>query len=144
MWTLSFLIAGTHLAVGISYFNVTNSDGTNNVLATNLCVIFILVYVALFEFSLGPIPWLYMAEIMTEKGLSIAVLLNWGVTLLMAIITQYIIYGETFIIFGFICMCCGFFSLFIMKETKGLTNQEVAKLYSKEKSAHQHLDYKSN
>ena len=74
-----------------------------NTLATNLCVVFILIYVALFEFSLGPIPWVYMAEIMTDRGLSIAVLLNWGVTLLMAIITQYIISGAAFIVFGCIC-----------------------------------------
>ncbi len=79
------MIAAVHILVGIFYFQV-NKDPLNTT-AQNLCVVFILLYVALFEFSLGPVPWLYMAEIMTEKGLSIAVLLNWGVTLLMSVVT---------------------------------------------------------
>ena len=62
-----------------------------------------MVFIILFEFSLGPIPWLYMAEIMTDKGLSIAILLNWIMTIVMAIATPYIIGGPLFIVFGALC-----------------------------------------
>jgi MFS transporter, SP family, galactose:H+ symporter len=65
--------------------------------------VFILLFVVEFEFSLGPIPWLYMAEIMTEKGLSLAVLLNWIFTIIMAIVTPYVISGTLFIVFGGLC-----------------------------------------
>jgi len=44
-----------------------------------------------------------MAEIMTEKGLSIAVLLNWLMTILMAVVTPFVISGELFIVFGGLC-----------------------------------------
>lgn len=62
-----------------------------------------MIFIILFEFSLGPIPWLYMAEIMTDKGLSMAILLNWIMTIIMAIVTPYVISGELFIIFGALC-----------------------------------------
>jgi len=66
-------------------------------------MIFILLFVVEFEFSLGPITWLYLAEIMTEKGLSIAILLNWIMTIIMAIVTPFVISGTLFIVFGILC-----------------------------------------
>jgi hypothetical protein len=49
-----------------------------------------------------------MAEIMTDKGMSVAVLINWVMTLVMAIITPYVISGELFIIFGVLCAVVSF------------------------------------
>ena len=98
-----------------------------------LAVVFVCLFVMFFEFSLGPIPWIYMSEIMTDKGLSIAVLINWLLTLLMAIVTPYVIGGALFIVFGAFCVICALFSLFVLKETKGLTDAEVSRLYSREK-----------
>lgn len=37
--------------------------------------------IAFFEFGSGPITWLYMAEIMQDKGSSLATVLNWLVSL---------------------------------------------------------------
>ena len=62
-----------------------------------------MLFIVFFEFSLGPIPWLYMAEIMTDKGLSLAVLLNWLMTIVMAIATPFLISGSLFIVFGALC-----------------------------------------
>ena len=95
---MSFLMAGDLVGLGIAFFYLDN-----NTVAQVFCVIFILLFVVLFEFSLGPIPWLYMAEIMTEKGLSIAILLNWLMTILMAVVTPFVISGELFIVFGGLC-----------------------------------------
>ncbi len=124
LWTLSFVMGGDLIGLGICFFYLEDNEA-----AQVLCIIFILAFVILFEFSLGPIPWIYMAEIMTDKGLSIAILLNWLFTLLMAIVTPFVISGELFIVFGALCAVCGCFCLFIMKETKGLTEAEVANLY---------------
>jgi hypothetical protein len=44
-----------------------------------------------------------MAEILNDKALSVAVLLNWLMTLLMAIVTPYVISGEFFLINGGFC-----------------------------------------
>jgi hypothetical protein len=86
------------IALGICFFYLDTSKP-----AQIFCVIFIMLFIVFFEFSLGPIPWLYMAEIMTDKGLSIAILLNWLMTIIMAIATPYIIGGPLFIVFGALC-----------------------------------------
>lgn len=86
------------IALGICFFFLKSSHA-----AQIFCVVFIMLFIVFFEFSLGPIPWLYMAEIMTDKGLSIAILLNWLMTIIMAIATPYIISGYLFIVFGGLC-----------------------------------------
>ena len=103
-------------------------------MAQILAVAFVLAFVVIFEFSLGPVPWLYMAEIMTDKGLSMAVVLNWITTLAIAIAVPFLIGGPLFIAFGILCCVCGAFSLIVLKETKDLSEAEVQALYSREKN----------
>lgn len=58
LWTISFTMTVVLVILGISYmYDVAI-----------LSIILVLVFVALFEFSLGPIPWIYMSEVMTDKG----------------------------------------------------------------------------
>lgn len=69
-------------------------------------IVLILVYIMLFEFSLGPIVWIYMSETMTDKGTSIGTLINLVLTLVMGIATPFLIDaigGVLFIIFGAFC-----------------------------------------
>lgn len=49
-----------------------------------------------------------MAEIMTEKGLSLAVLLNWIMTIIMAVVTPFVISGPLFMVFGGLCAVVSF------------------------------------
>ena len=37
-----------------------------------------------FAITLGPISWVYLAEIMTEKGMSIAVCVNWCIVIIVS------------------------------------------------------------
>lgn len=60
----------------------------------------ILVFVALFEFSLGPIVWIYMSEVMTDKGTSFGTLVNLSLTIVMGIATPYLISAYLFFAFG--------------------------------------------
>ena len=39
-------------------------------------LISLLVYVALFEWSIGPVPWIYMPEILQEKAFGFAVFIS--------------------------------------------------------------------
>lgn len=95
------------IGLGIAFMYVDSSS-----VAQVFCAIFILLFVVLFEFSLGPIPWLYMAEIMTEKGLSLAILLNWIMTIIMAIVTPFVISGALFIVFGGLCAVVSYYNSF--------------------------------
>ncbi len=50
-------------------------------------LVFVLAYVASFEFGPGPVVWMYMSEVMNDKGVSIGTLLNWTFTLIIGLIT---------------------------------------------------------
>ena len=61
----------------------------------NLMVMFVLCFVAFFEFAQGPITWLYMSEIMQDSAVAVATSLNWLVNLLLAFFSPYIIKALT-------------------------------------------------
>jgi len=76
---------------------------------------------------------------MTEKGLSLGVVINQIATILIALFTKVIINalgggnlgsGRLFIICGGITAGTALFVLFFVRETKGLNEIEVANLYS--------------
>jgi hypothetical protein len=100
-----------------------------------------MLFIIFFEFSLGPLLWIYMSEIMTDKGLSLGVGVNWITTCFIAFFTKSLITsfgggdigsGRLFLTCGGFTALCGIFVIFAVKETKGLTEQEVANLYSQE------------
>lgn len=96
-----------------------------------------MLFIIFFQFSLGPLLWIYMSEIMTEKGLSLGAGLNWILTVCFALFTQDIInafgggdaansgkgQGYLFITCGGISALCGMFCLLVVKETKGLSDK---------------------
>ena len=95
-------------------------------------LLFVLAYVASFEFGPGPVVWMYMSEIMNDKGVSIGTLLNWTFTLFIGLITPVMFKlpgGWPFMIFGITCGLGTLFVFLFMKETKGLSDAEVKKLY---------------
>lgn len=49
----------------------------------------------LFEFSSGPITWLYMSEIMEDTGTGIASALNWFMNCIVGAVTPYAIVALT-------------------------------------------------
>lgn len=79
-----------------------------------------------------------MSETMTDKGVGLGLLVNWIITIIIGLVSPTlldVLDGYLFIIFGCFCVVCGFFCLFILKETKGLSNEEVANLYITNKSS---------
>lgn len=94
-----------------------------------------LLFVMAFEFGPGPIVWLYMSEVMNDKGVSMGTLLNWTLTLIVGSVTPTLFNaigsGGTFIMFGVFSGIATIFVLLFMKETKGLTEEQVKKLYLK-------------
>lgn len=95
-----------------------------------------MLFIALFEFSSGPITWLYMSEIMQDKAVSVATVLNWIINLAISLSIPTIVdkIGDENIgyIFIFVGGCTTLGSIFIaifMKETKGKTAQEIEDLF---------------
>jgi len=109
-----------------------------------------MLFIMFFELSLGPLLWVYLSEVMTEKGLSLGVGVNQIFTVAIAYWTTDLIRlfggkqdtedlqkeigsGRLFLTCGGITVGCALFCLFFLKETRGLSEREVATLYSRDK-----------
>ncbi|KAL3524526.1 hypothetical protein ACH5RR_017360 [Cinchona calisaya] len=98
-----------------------------------VAVVGLLVYVGCYQLSFGPIGWLMISEIfplrLRGRGLSIAVLVNFGSNALVAFafspLKDLLGAGIVFFIFGGIAVLSLIFIFFIIPETKGLTLEEI-------------------
>ena len=77
-------------------------------------IVLVLIFVALFEFSSGPIVWIYMSEVMTDKGTSFGTLVNLILTITFAIITPFVISAALFYIVGAITLIVIFYDLILL------------------------------
>ena len=99
-------------------------------------MIFIALFVISFALTIGPLAWIFLTEIMTEKGMGIATSLNWVIIMFITIVP---IFGNTnqdqynyswlfftwsgFWMFGFILI------IVFVKETRGLSLTKIRDLY---------------
>lgn len=86
-----------------------------------------LLYVGFFESSVGPVLWIYCSETLTDRGVGIAVALNWvftGIIGLFPLFLEVVQISYAFLIFA--CICAGgfLFILLFIPETKGKTKEE--------------------
>ena len=91
-----------------------------------IALVFINLYIVIFELSLGPLTWIYLTEIMTDKGLSIGVAINLILTVTAVLLTPILFAqfgGSVFLVCSGFCLLCSLFCLFIMKETKDLSGK---------------------
>jgi MFS family permease len=116
--------------VGLGVFSLKGSDYNNEMIACTM------LFITLFEFSSGPIVWLYMSEIMQDKAVSVGTVLNWVINLIISLSIPTIVkeIGDDNIgyIFIFVGGCTAMGALFIaifMKETKGKTQSEIEDLF---------------
>jgi hypothetical protein len=86
--------------------------------------------------NIGPcaIGWIYTSEIATKKSVSVAMTVNWVELLLIGVITKPLFsltkYG--FIVFGTLNTVMTLIMFVNMKETKGLSEEQVGRLFMKE------------
>ncbi|EGR34886.1 hypothetical protein IMG5_001150 [Ichthyophthirius multifiliis] len=92
-------------------------------------VILIFLYYLAFNFSLGPIVWLYNSEILPEKGISIATMVNWIGATIIVVALPFLSLVYLFGFYGIICILAGTFSHFVIRETKGLSQQQISTFY---------------
>jgi sugar porter (SP) family MFS transporter len=98
-----------------------------------LSLISMLVYVAGFAVSLGPIMWLMIAEVFPLKirgrGASLSTCVNWASNGLVAytfpVLLAYIGESSTFLIYFFISVLSIGFVYFFIPETKGVSLEKI-------------------
>jgi len=87
-----------------------------------------LTFVAGFAISTGPVPYVYITETCCAKGLSFGVFNIWLGTIIVSFITPFLINGieliGTFIFYGSFSIAGCFAFIFLLKETKGLSEIE--------------------
>ena len=98
-----------------------------------LALIGIFAFIAFFAVSLGPLPWLYMAELfplrLRPRGMALASVANWFFNFLVALLfpdmLQAIGIVGTFAIFTFFCVVGIIYAIAAAPETKGITLEEI-------------------
>lgn len=102
----------------------------------------ILIYIASFAASLGPISWVVISEIFPNKirsiAMSVTIVALWGanflVTLTFPAILNRLGGGGTFLIFDVMCILLLIFIIFKIPETKGKSLEELEKILVKNKN----------
>jgi sugar porter (SP) family MFS transporter len=92
-----------------------------------------ILYIACFAISLGPIMWLMFSEIfpLSIRGLgsSIATSFQWGLNMIIALtfltLVQILTPGGTFLLFAFLCILGILFVYYQVPETKGVSLEEI-------------------
>ena len=110
----------------------TNSDDPMSKSAQVIALIMLVLFISFFSISHGPVCWSYLSEIMHPKTLTIAVCVNLIFTVLITLLTQpaikHIGNGLFFIYAGIMIASLAIVIPFV-KETKGLTKQEISELF---------------
>lgn len=121
----------TTLILGVYFYCIAHNHAFDDI--KWFAIIPLCVFILMFNFGFGPLPWMMMAEIFAPevKGVaaSSACLFNW---LMAFIITKFYLdmtnavqsYGTFWIFCGF-CTVGVFFVYFVVPETKGKTLDEI-------------------
>lgn len=96
-------------------------------------IVCVLLFIAFFEFSSGPIVWLYNAEIMRDKAVAIATFLNWFISLVISVSIPFLVkkfdIGWIFLSFAIFTAIGSIFIAIFMKETRGKTQAEIDEMF---------------
>ena len=133
--TVSLTAAGASFA----FFSTSSSGGTSGVSVAGIfTLVALVVFIASFAFSLGPVVWTVISEIypgrVRGRAVSIATAANWGAAFL---VTQFFLtivdtIGEAATFFGlaFICVLSYIWIHRNVPETRGRTLEEIQELWN--------------
>ena len=103
----SFIMSIFMILMGVAYNEAQLCHDPTNCTAANFELLCTVGFILCFEFALGTIPWLYMAEIMTNKGMSAGVVTNQVFTLIISFSSNFLLTkmdGWVFVMFGVISL----------------------------------------
>jgi len=112
--------------------------GTCVILKWNLAlVITIAAYLMLINMSLLPVGWIYLNEVSNSKGAAVATTVSWTLLMIVGFVTKPLfehptIGKYTFLIYAVVNSVMTILVGLGMKETKGLSEEEVRRLYVRE------------
>lgn len=98
-----------------------------------VAVLSMIIYIASFAMSLGPIMWLIISEIFPLNirgiGASLAISASWGFNMLVSItfltLVEFIGTSHTFWLYALLCVLAWIFVYFIVPETKNCSLEQI-------------------
>ncbi|CAI7675053.1 unnamed protein product [Penicillium manginii] len=150
----------SQLLVAVLGTTTTSQDDLGNIIVHNqpaqqAAIAFICIYIFFFAASWGPIAWVVTGEIfplkVRAKSLSMTTATNWLLNWALSFATPYLVnYGpgnanlqsKIFFIWFGCCFLCIAFVYTMIYETKGLTLEEVDRLYCEVSSARKSVGWK--
>jgi len=96
-------------------------------------------YIFGFGFTLGPVPWIYIADILPDVAIGMAVLGNWSSAFIIGlgfpIVADHLGMGGGFLVFAVLSAVGTIYMFFNIKETKGKSQAEIADMFDDSKKA---------
>lgn len=124
------LILGSLLmTISLLILSVSFSYNLNSIIT----LVAILLFIASFASTLGPVTWVVISELFPNnvrgKAMSVSIVFVWTtcffVSLLFPILLEKIGGGNTFLVLAFFCLMSLLFNLKFTKETKGKELEEI-------------------
>ena len=108
--------------------------------AIRALIAFICIYIFFFASTWGPGAWVVIGEIfpipIRSRGVGLSTASNWLWNAIISVITPYMVgekYGhlgsKVFFIWGSLCAACFIYSYFLIPETKGLSLEQVDRMF---------------
>ena len=117
---------GGHLCIAVVHalFGIFNLLGLDNAMLG-----MILLFNVVYQNTSGPVAWLYATETTIETALGTCLLTLWGTVFILSLVCPVIMAEDalgpsgTFFIFSGLSIFGALYSFFMIKETRGLTDQ---------------------
>lgn len=108
----------------------------SSIISAKWTLLWIITYIASFAMSIGVVIWVYLSEIFPTRvrgqALSVATMVLWlGNVVLTQLfpVMMEAFGGGTFYIFSIICLISFIFFILMIKETKGLSLEQIEKIW---------------
>ena len=130
------IINGGFLIMAISMFiiSILAAEGLNSLL-----VVFMMIFLFVFQITLGTYSWAYIGAVACDTGLSIGTFILWGWVLVLSIFTGKMFdkmqSWGTFLFFGLLCLASTVFFCLQLREIKGITRDQAQVVYSSKGAA---------
>ncbi len=93
----------------------------------------VLVFIIGYEFSAGPVLWVYIPEVLNKAGVTLMAVANWVFIIVVSLVTPAIQDATgpwIFFIFGMCNVAGALFQLVFLKESKGKSRYDLQQMYS--------------
>lgn len=148
MFMVGFLICWLWNTLLFQIFNADEVSGEVNLTSyyNVLAVAIIAIYLLTFSLTFGSLTWIYSAEILTPKGMGIAVSVNWMTNVFIYFLPNIIWnfdpslnredwvdqdIGLFFFLFSGMCLLSFFWVLVLFREVKDIPRDSIYQLFDK-------------